>query len=161
MTVTGTEAGAQSAATTAEVIERLRAAMESGQNEQFVSQFAPDAVYETPFGLDGPKRWEGFEAISEHLLGVAANSARSLLTFDRVTVTVHPGADPEQATAQFTIEGTVNATGEPFVLPSSIGVIRVRDGKITGYQDYTNTLRGAQIVGGLQQFAAMLGHAQG
>ncbi|WP_194916809.1 nuclear transport factor 2 family protein [Catenulispora rubra] len=151
-----TQPDTQSAATTTEVIERLRAAMESGQNDQFISQFAPDAVYETPFGLDGPKRWEGFEAISEHLQGVAANSARSLLTFDKVTVTVHPGADPDQATAQFTVEGTVKATGEPFVLPSSIGVIRVHNGKIAGYQDYTNTLRGAQLVGGLERFAAML-----
>jgi len=68
-TSTGTETDAQPPATTADVIERLRAAVESGQNEQFISQFAPDAVYETPFGLDGPKRWEGFEAISELLVG--------------------------------------------------------------------------------------------
>lgn len=156
-----TETNTQPAVATTEVIERLREAMQSGQNELFISQFAPDAVYETPFGLDGPKRWEGFEAISEHLRGVATNSARRLLTFDKVTVTVHQGADPEQATAQFTVEGTVKATGEPFVLPSSIGVIRVRNGSITSYQDYTNTLRGAQIVGGLEQFAAMLRHAQG
>ena len=155
-----TENNAQSAATTAEVIERLRASMESGEYERFIAQFAPDSVYETPFGLDGPKRWEGFAAVSEHLRGAAANTVRSLLTFDKVTVTVHPAADPEEATAQFVIEGTVKSTGEPFVLPSSIGVIRVRNGMIVSYQDYTNILRGAQLVGGLERFAAMLVDAE-
>ncbi|WP_051385693.1 nuclear transport factor 2 family protein [Actinokineospora inagensis] len=145
-------------ATTAEVVERLRAAMESGQPQDFIAQFAEDAVYETPFELAGrPSRWEGFQAVSEHL--GAENPTKQLLEFNRVTVETHLGADPEVVTAQFTIAGKVLASGEQFVLPSSIGIIQVRDGKIVRYQDYTNTLRGAQLAGVLKHFAASLAAA--
>jgi ketosteroid isomerase-like protein len=41
-------------------------------------------------------------------------------------------------------------------MPSSIGIIRVRDGKVVSYHDYTNILRGAQVAGVLPQFAASL-----
>ncbi|PPK71469.1 nuclear transport factor 2 family protein [Actinokineospora auranticolor] len=150
-----TEASNLAAAGTHEVIESLRQAMETGDDQAFLSHFAEDAVYETPFVLGGrPSRWEGYAAISEHL--GQANPVRGLLEFTRVTVEVHQGADPHEATVQFAIEGRVRATGEAFALPSSVGVVRVRDGKVVRYQDYVNTLRGAQVAGVLPQFAESL-----
>jgi ketosteroid isomerase-like protein len=153
-----TEATDKARAGTSKVIEGLREAMDTGNTQGFIAHFAEDAVYESPFSLAGqPNRWEGFAAISEHL--GAENPTKNLLEFTKVTVEVHLGHDPEEATAQFTIQGKVRATGEQFTLPSSIGVIRVRDGKIVHYQDYTNMLRGAQIAGVLPQFAARLAQA--
>jgi ketosteroid isomerase-like protein len=143
------------AATTHEVIERLANAMETGRKDIFIAQFAEDAVYETPFVLAGQQsRWEGFAAVSEHLN--ADNPTRSLLAFDKVSVVIHLGADGEEATAQFLVDGRVLATNESFHLPSSIGIIRVRHGKIVHYTDYTNVLRGAQVAGVLKQFGASL-----
>jgi len=153
-----TEATDKARAGTSKVIEGLREAMDTGNTQAFIDHFAEDGVYESPFALAGqPSRWEGFAAISEHLGG--ENPTKKLLEFTKVTVKVNLGHDPEVATAQFTIEGKVRATGEHFTLPSSIGVIRVRDGKIVHYQDYTNILRGAQIAGVLAQFAASLAQA--
>jgi ketosteroid isomerase-like protein len=150
-----TEVSDKTVATTGEVIEVLREAMETDETERFIAQFAEDAVYETPFALEGqPSRLEGFETISK-VLG-ADNPMKNLLEFEKVSVRVHPGADPELATAQFTIEGKVVASGAPFVLPSSVGIIRVRHGRVVHYTDYTNILRGAQIAGVLKQFAESL-----
>jgi ketosteroid isomerase-like protein len=150
-----TEANDKTVATTCEVIEVLRQAMETDETERFIAQFAEDAVYETPFVLDGqPSRLEGLETISK-VLG-ADNPMKNLLEFQKVSVQVYPGANPELATAQFTIEGKVVASGDSFVLPSSVGIIRVRHGKIVHYTDYTNILRGAQIAGVLKQFAESL-----
>jgi ketosteroid isomerase-like protein len=149
-----------SAAAVRQVIERLREAMETGRHEEFVAQFAPDGVYETPFALAGaPSRWEGFDAVREHLLGVS--SARSVLDFTSVEAIVHPGADPAEAVVRFVITGKVISTGEAFVLPSSVGIIRVRDGKIVSYLDYPNVLRGAQLTGNLQRLTASLAPPKG
>jgi ketosteroid isomerase-like protein len=101
-----------------------------------------------------PSRYEGIAAIREHLR--TDNPMAKLLEFHKVSVVVHESTDPEVVTAEFTIEGTFLGTGEPFRFPSSIGVIRVRDGKIARYRDYPNILRGAQIAGMLPQFAASL-----
>lgn len=80
----------------------------------------------------------------------------TLLEFHKVSVVVHQSTDPEVVTAEFTIEGKSVSTGEPFKFPSSIGVIRVRGGKIAHYRDHASILRGAQIAGVLPQFGASL-----
>jgi ketosteroid isomerase-like protein len=150
-----TEATKQTMATPREVVERLRVAMQTRNNDDFIDQFADDGVYETPFALaDAPSRFEGIDEVRRHL-GTDSPMA-ALLEFHEVSVVVHESNDPEIVTAEFTIAGKSVSTGEPFRFPSSIGVIRIREGKIVYYRDHANILRGAQIAGALSQFAASL-----
>jgi ketosteroid isomerase-like protein len=50
---------------------------------------------------------------------------------------VHQTGDPEVVVAELELRGTVRGTGRPFAFPS-VGVIRVRDGRIVAYRDYYN-----------------------
>lgn len=150
-----TEATKQTTATAREVVERLRVAMETRNNDDFIDQFAEDGVYEAPFALgDTPSRFDGITEIRTHL--GAENPMANLLEFHKVSVDVQQSIDPEVVTVEFRIEGKSLGTGELFAFPSSIGVIRVRDGKIAYYRDHANILRGAQLAGVLPQFAASL-----
>ncbi|MFD7924310.1 nuclear transport factor 2 family protein [Streptomyces sp. NPDC059740] len=139
----------------AEIAERLRAAMESKDKHAFVDEFAEDGVYELPFALEGaPSRFEGLETIRPLL--TRDNPMSQLLDIRKVSVDVHQSTDPDVMTVEFTVEGENSASGEPFSFPSSIGVVRVRDGKIVHYRDYPSSLRGAQCAGMLKQYAEML-----
>jgi ketosteroid isomerase-like protein len=89
---------------------------------------------------------------------MAAHSARSrqILDIQGADATIHELADPEVVAVEFEAYGTVIPTGERFRFPSSIGVIRVRDGYIVSYRDYPNVIGGAAAAGTLRQLAASL-----
>ncbi|QMU71598.1 nuclear transport factor 2 family protein [Streptacidiphilus sp. P02-A3a] len=138
-----------------ELVERLRTAMETKDKHAFVDQFADDGVYELPFALDGaPSRWEGIDTIRALL--TADSPMSKLLDIQRVSVQAQPGVTPDVVTVEFTVEGKNASTGEAFSFLSSIGVIRVRDGKIVYYRDYPSSLRGAQVAGMLKPYAESL-----
>lgn len=142
-------------ATPREIVERLRKSLETRNNNEFIDQFADDGVFELPFALEGSEaRFEGINEIRKRF-GITSSMGK-LLEIHKVTANVYENIDPEVVTAEFMIEGKSLATGKSFNLPSSICVIKIRNGKIINYRDYPNTLGGAQIAGMLSQFAASL-----
>lgn len=110
----------------------------------FIGLFADDAVVEFPFAPPGrPRRLDGRGAVHDYLIDYPD-------TFDvhRVDVdTVHRTADPEVIVAEFSAQGTVVATGEPYESPY-VAVLTVRDGRIAHYRDYWNPLLALAADGG-------------
>jgi ketosteroid isomerase-like protein len=126
------------------VAQRLAAVDMSG----FADLFATDAVFEYPFGFPGaPAVVHGREALREHLVESRRDIA-SLIAVAGVTPTIHETSDPEVAVVELEINGTTLTTGQPFRFHSGVEVMRVRDGEIVEYRDYTNVLGAASITGG-------------
>jgi ketosteroid isomerase-like protein len=145
----------QPTATPLEIAERVRAAIETMDRQAFVDSFADDGVYELPFALAGAtSRYEGIDAIRPLLM--ADSPMANLLDIQKVSVAAQQSTDPEVVTVEFTVEGKNGASGEPFSFLSSIGVFRVRGGKIVHYRDYPNAPRAAQVIGMLRQYAESL-----
>ncbi len=126
------------------VQQRLAAADMSG----FADLFATGAVFEYPFGFPGaPSVLHGREALREHLVA-SRRDIGALIEIGGVTPTVHETTDPEVLVIELEIHGTTLATGQPFRFHSGVEVMRVRDGEIVEYRDYTNVLGAATITGG-------------
>ncbi|MEU3990385.1 nuclear transport factor 2 family protein [Streptomyces platensis] len=141
-------------ATAREVAERISAGMLTKETPDV---FAENGAYITPFALPGaPARIEGRTAIMEHMQAVASSEAASALELQEVIPTFHEGKDPEVVVMQFKVKGKSRVTGEAFELDSSIGVLRVRGGKIVEWHDYPNIIGGAAASGTLGRLAAML-----
>ncbi|HEY4454827.1 MAG TPA: nuclear transport factor 2 family protein [Pseudonocardiaceae bacterium] len=143
--------------TAREVVEFMRA----GNYGQGGAEFAPDAVYETPFGLPGePRRFDGPDAINAHFARRGADplaKAIGTLELTERTATVYDTADPEVVVFELGLAGTAKVTGEPFAFTASIGVVTVRGGKIVHWRDFPNFVVAAETTGALPQLAVMLG----
>ncbi|MCP2256610.1 Ketosteroid isomerase-related protein [Streptoalloteichus tenebrarius] len=138
-----------------EIVERMRRGM---VGDTAAIEFAEDAVYETPFALPGsPRRFEGREAIQNHLAARSAEGMRAALDIRDAVATVYETTDPDVVAFEFELSGVSVPAGTPFRFTSSIGVLRVRDGRITHWRDFPNFLGGAEAAGALPQLAAMLG----
>jgi ketosteroid isomerase-like protein len=74
------------------------------------------------------------------------------------TTTVHDTADPGVVVFELGMAGTSKQTGEPFTFTASLGVLTVRDGKITHWRDFPNFVVAAETTGALPALAAMLGN---
>jgi len=141
-------------ATPKEIIEQLRLALESGNNHQFIDQFAGDGVFEQPFASNGIRRIEGIAKLRE-AFGSSNPMHRQFETHE-VHVTVYEGKDMNVATVVFSIKGKSIATDELFYITSSVAIIRFDNSKIINYQDFTNTIGTAKIAGALPQLFASL-----
>jgi ketosteroid isomerase-like protein len=144
--------------TAREVVEFMRA----GNYGPGGAEFAPDAVYETPFGLPGePRSFTGTAAINAHFARRATDplaAAMATLAVTERTTTVHDTADPGVVVFELGMAGTSKQTGEPFTFTASLGVLTVRDGKITHWRDFPNFVVAAETTGALPALAAMLGN---
>ncbi|MER6947567.1 nuclear transport factor 2 family protein [Nonomuraea sp. NPDC000554] len=142
------------------VIARLRQALMSLDADAFTDVFADDAVYELRFGLPGRRRrFEGAQAIREHMTQGTSGGIAQLLSFDDVRTTVYATTDPETVVVEFEPVGSVRTSGARFRFASSLGVIRVRDGAVVSYLDYPNPLDAAEAAGMLPELGAMLAAA--
>jgi hypothetical protein len=143
--------------TAREVVEFMRA----GTYGPGGAEFAPDAVYETPFGLPGePRRFEGADAINAHFARRGADplaKAIGTLELTERTATVHDTADPEVVVFELGLAGASKVTGQPFAFTASLGIITVRDGRIVRWRDFPNFVVAAEITGAIPELAAMLG----
>ncbi|MGW4798851.1 nuclear transport factor 2 family protein [Nonomuraea sp. NPDC004297] len=138
-------------------VERLRQALMSMAVDSFTEVFADDAVYELRFGMPGqPRRFEGVQAIRDHMKQGVSGGIAQLLNFDDVRATIYETTDPEVAVVEFEPVGKVRTSGASFRFASSIGVIRVRDGAVASYLDYPNPLGAAEAAGMLPELGAML-----
>jgi len=123
-------------ATPAEVLDRRRHLILSGDADGFADLFAPDGVIETPFaGPPGmPARQEGRETIRE----VARQVMALPLRFEDFEVAeLYQTQDPEVVIAEVRTTGTVTTTGRSFTA-TSIQVLRIRDGHIVLFRDFAD-----------------------
>jgi hypothetical protein len=145
--------------TARDVVEFMRA----GRYGDDGARFAPDAVYETPFGLPGhPRRFDGTDAINAHFAARMADplaTAMAGLDVTDRTATVHDTADPGVVVFELAMAGTVKDTGAPFRFTASLGVLTVRAGRITHWRDFPNFVGAAETTGALPTLAGMLTEA--
>ncbi|WP_163510506.1 nuclear transport factor 2 family protein [Fodinicola acaciae] len=125
--------------TPAEVAAQLRRVFEiSNGFEIFLGLFAEDGVFELPFDPpDRPTRFVGRQAIRDGLTA-RVRSSRARLDTRGAEIVVHETTDPEVVVVEFEAYGSVKETGEDYRFSSSIGIIRVRDGRIVHYRDFQN-----------------------
>lgn len=142
---------------TEEIVEQLRHFLEARNYGGFVDLFSPDAVFETPFGLQqNQKQLKGTDAIRAHFDTIAQSASTKLLELHQVEAQLHPGKDQDTVTVEFHIKGKSVTSGESFDMPSSVAIIRCAHGQVTHYKDFPNNIGYAQIAGVLPQLAASL-----
>lgn len=142
-------------ATPKEIVEILCEAMRSGNNQEFINQFAGNGVFEQPFAVNSPQsRIEGLAKLRE--VYSKSSPIRKLVDITKVYPNVYESKDPGLLTVEFFIEGKNIATQKPFTLMSSLCIIRFEQGKIIHYKDYPNVIGFAKVAGALAQLAASL-----
>jgi ketosteroid isomerase-like protein len=140
------------ATTTArEVFERLQRQIREKGGRGFPDLMAIDGVVEWPFAGPGvPRRLQGREEIRAHVSRFTALELQEIRT-----VAMHETHDPEVIVVEVETHGRVVASDRPVRL-SSIGVIRVRDGEIASYRDYTDPLAAAEAAGWMPELITAL-----
>ena len=108
---------------------------------------SPDVILEAPFAAPGhPRRIEGREQFLAF-----ARPRRSALParFEEFRdVVIHDTADPDVIIAEYELAGTVTTTGARASAPFVV-VLTARDGKITRWREYQDTLGMAVSLGQL------------
>lgn len=131
----------------AEIAEQLRQRMVEVDWPGFAAFFADDALFEYPFGFPGaPPEIRGRTAIEAHLIESRAH-VRSTISVSDIETTVHETTDPGVVIIEFRVSGTRLATGEAFSFESGVCVLTVRDGAVTRFRDYSNTIGAAHATG--------------
>ena len=130
--------------TPADVLDRRRRLILSGDADGFADLFAPDAVIEAPFAPPGaPARLVGREAIREYARHVVASPLR-LEDFEVAELYQTP--DPEVVIAEMRAKATVITTGRS-VAATSIQILRIRDGQIVLFRDFADPRVLADVIG--------------
>ena len=106
--------------------------------------WAPDVVIEAPFAAGGPRRHEG----RDNFLAATKTSRESLpVRFEEMrNVVVHDTTDPNKIIVEYELVGTLLTTGKR-ESALFIVVMEVRDGLMTLWREYQNTLAMAQALG--------------
>jgi uncharacterized protein len=122
--------------TSADVFHRGTQFLLAKDMAAFIALFAEDAVMEIPFAPPGrPNRLVGRKAVHDYLIDYP-----SLLDVHHITdVTLHRTTDPDVIVAEFTADGLVIATGQPYD-QRYVTVMTVRNGQVVHYRDYWNPL---------------------
>jgi ketosteroid isomerase-like protein len=108
--------------------------------------WAPDVVIEQPFAAGGPSRIEG----RDNFLAVTKTSRESLpvRVEEMRNVVVHETTDQNRIIVEYELVGTVLTTGKR-ESALFIAVMEVRDGLMTLWREYQNTLAMAKALGEL------------
>lgn len=131
--------------------EMIRASV-SGDWDAFIALYPDEAVIEMPFAPPGVPRVSDGVSMRERIIGMLSGGRP--YNFERAeNVTVHETTDPEVIVAEYTLHGTVVATGKPLALSYAM-VITVRDGKIVHSRDYGNPLAASAALGRLSELVA-------
>ncbi|HEY4019292.1 MAG TPA: nuclear transport factor 2 family protein [Pseudonocardiaceae bacterium] len=124
----------------------------SGDWEAFVALYPDDAVIEMPFAPPGVPAVSDGASLRERIIGMMTRGRP--YDFDAAdNVVVHETTDPEVIVAEYTLRGTIAATGAPLALSYAM-VITVRDGRIVHSRDYANPLASAAALGRLPEVVA-------
>lgn len=129
--------------TARDVFDDFREHLFDGSPEKM---WAPDVVIETPFAADGPTRIEG----RDNFLAVTKTSRETLpvRVEEMRDVVVHETTDPNRIIVEYELVGTVLTTGKR-ESALFIAVMEVRDGLMTLWREYQNTLAMAKAMGQL------------
>jgi uncharacterized protein len=131
-----------------EVFARMRERwLDNAVTHPMDSLLAADAVIEAPFAPPGrPRRFEGRD---EFLAAAGAGRAALPVRFEECReIAIHDTADPEVIVVEYELAGTVTTTGRRAAAPF-IGVLRVRDGEVTGWREYQDAIAIAHALGQL------------
>jgi len=141
-----------------EVFARMRERwLDNTVDHPMDSLLAADAVIEAPFAPPGRPRRIGRE---EFLAYAPAGRAALPARFEECQVTaIHDTADPEVIVVEYELAGTVTSTGRRASAPF-IGVLRVRDGQVTGWREYQDTVAIAHALGQLPALLASVSESQ-
>ena len=106
--------------------------------------WAEDVVIEAPFAAGGPRRHEG----RDNFLAATKTSRETLpVRFEEMrNVIVHETTDPRKIIVEYELVGTLLTTGKR-ESALFIAVMEVRDGVLTLWREYQNTLAIAQALG--------------
>jgi uncharacterized protein len=106
--------------------------------------WAEDVVIETPFAAGGPKRVEG----RDNFLARTKTSRETIPIHveEMRNVVVHETTDPNKIIVEYELVGVLVATGKR-ESALFIAVMEIRDGLLTLWREYQNTLAMAQAIG--------------
>jgi hypothetical protein len=142
----------QTVRTPRQVFDEMIRAVISGDWESFVAIFRDDAVIEMPFAPPGVPVVSDGIAMRERIVGMMTSGRP--WDFDAAdNVVVHETSDPEVIVAEYTLRGTIVASGGPVALSYAM-VITVRDGQIVHSRDYGNPLATSAARGRLPEVVA-------
>jgi hypothetical protein len=142
-----------------EVAERVRDMVagepgDDGRPIAFGDLFARDGVLRYPFAPPGtPQELRGREAIRD--FHGRASRRRALLDMDGVDLVVWRTDDPEVVVVEIEHYGRSQVLGGPYRF-RALGVIRVRNGEITSYDDYMDPIAQAALMGRTADLVAAL-----
>jgi ketosteroid isomerase-like protein len=124
-----------------DVFDNFRAYVLGGSHEDL---WAPDIVIEAPFAAGGPRRFEG----RDNFLAATKTSRESFpVRMDEMrNVVVHETTEPNKIIVEYELVGTHLTTGKQ-ASALFIAVMEVRDGLMTLWREYQNTLAIAQALG--------------
>jgi len=135
--------------TVSEVAKIVADALSAFDAAPLAGVLAEDAVYSIPFT---GHRSEGREAVLA-TLGAGRETALAIgLAKVDVTTTETAGGFAVELVA----EGRNPHTGQHYRLPSSAGLLTVRDGEVTEYRDYPNTGAASTLMGTAEVFQRFL-----
>jgi hypothetical protein len=142
----------QTVRTPREVFDELIRATTSGDWASFLALYPDDAVIEIPFAPPGVPVVSDGAAMRERIKGMIDRGRP--WNFDSAeNVVVHETTDPEVIVAEYTLRGTIVASGAPLALSYAM-VITVRDGQIVHSRDYGNPLATSAALGRLSELVA-------
>ncbi len=142
--------------TTIEIVEEVRAALESRNYKAFAECFHENGIYDRPYALKGSVlQFKGTDEIYQFIsTGMAA--ANKLFEIISLKVKMHPCTEENMVFAEFFLSGKSLSSNDPFTIASSAALITCQGGKIIKYKDFPNSLGIAQAAGTLPQLAASL-----
>lgn len=109
----------------------------------FAALWAPDGTMDFPFATaESPAHLEGRGAVAAYV----AEYNRIVLPRAVVSETRHDTGDPDTLVVEFTVDGTVVATGPDYRL-DYVAVIMVGDTGVVSYRDYWNPLAVQDVLG--------------
>lgn len=126
-----------------EVFDNFRDHLLTGSPEEM---WSPDVVIEQPFAAEGPSRIEG----RDNFLAATKTRRETLpLRLEEMrNVIVHDTTEPNRIIVEYELVGTLLTTGERRSA-LFIAVMEVRDGLMTLWREYQNTLAIARALGQL------------
>ena len=120
----------------------------------FADLFAADGVLAYPFAMPGqPRELLGRDAIRAYF--GAIGHSRELFAMEGIEALIRETSDPEVVVTEITHHGWSHAAGAPYRL-TALGVIQVRHGEITRYDDYMDPIALARMLGRTGDLAAAL-----
>ncbi|MBB2948762.1 hypothetical protein FB565_008548 [Actinoplanes lutulentus] len=133
--MTDTQVSAQQSVAERAIAEHIRL-VSSGQIDEWIDLFAPDAVLEFPFAPTGvPGAVQGRDALIAHM-----NNFPKTFDVKFVDLVFHQSTEPTKAIAEFRSTGRAVTTGKPYEQTCISVVYTDAAGRITRYVDYWNPL---------------------